>query len=106
MSAPARTEEDAGDTADQELEDEAERPQHRRREPDRAAVERGDVEEHHLGDGDGDEHGGDREHVRHARVDAGDELVVRPHEEREHARADGRVQHESGSRTASCARRP
>ena len=71
-----------------------ERPQHRRGERDRAAVQRRDVDEHHLGDRDRDEQRRDREDVRHARVDAGDELVVRPHEEADSTPVrEGRVEH-------------
>ena len=40
---------------------------------------------HHFGDRDRDQQRGDGEHVRHARVDAGDELVVRPHDEAQDA---------------------
>ena len=83
----------AGDAADGEQEDEADRPQHRRAELDRAAPHRGDPGEdlhagrhrdHHRG---GDEiglHGG-----RHAdRVH-----VVRPHDEADAADRDHRVGH-------------
>ncbi len=94
MSAPARAQEDPRHAADEELGHEGERPQHRRREADRSAVERRDDHEQQLGDRHGDEQRRDREDVRHARVDARDELVVRPDEEAQHARRDGRVEHD------------
>ena len=89
----AGAQEDARHAADQELGDEGQRPQHRRGQRDRAPVQRGDVDEHHLGDRDRDEQRRDREDVGHARIDAGDELVVRPDREAQHAGAERGVQH-------------
>ena len=79
---PARAEEDAGDAAEQELGDERQRPEHRRRQRDRAAVAAWRCSTNIISAiGIEMMQRGDREDVRHARVDAGDELVVRPHEE-------------------------
>ena len=85
MSASAGAQEDARDAADQELGDEGEGPEHRRGQRIVTAVQRRDVDEHHLGDRNRDEQRRDREDVGHARIDAGDELVVRPHREGQHA---------------------
>ena len=91
----ARAQRNAGDAPDEERKHEPERPEHRCRETDGSSVEGGDVQEHHLRDGDGDQHRGDGEHVRHPRVDARDELVMSPHEEGQHARGDGGQQDEA-----------
>ena len=86
-----RAQEDARHATQEELRHEREGPQHGCGECDGAAVERGDVDEEHLRDRNGDDERGDREQARHARVDAGDELVVRPHEEADDAGRDRRV---------------
>ena len=90
----AGAEEDPRHAADEELGDERQGPQHGRVQLDGAAVQRGDHHEEQLGDGHRDEQRGHREDVRHARVDARDELVVGPHEEAQHAGGHRRVEHD------------
>ncbi len=83
----------AGHAADGEQEDEADRPHHRHFERDRAAPHRGDPGEHL----DAGRHRDDqrRRHEVGAGVDAdaGDEHVVRPHHEADHADRHHRVDH-------------
>ncbi len=59
---------------------------------DRSTVERGDIQENHLGDRDRNQQRGDRKNIGHARVDARHELMVRPHDEAQEADGPRRVQ--------------
>ena len=84
---------DAGDAADREQEDEADRPQHRRLELDRAAPHRGDPGEDLHAGRHRDHHGGGDEIGLRRRGHADRVHVVRPHHEADAADRDHGVGH-------------
>ena len=104
-SSAERRQEQAGQAADREQADEAERVEHRRLERDRALVERRRPVEHLDRRGDRDREAEEREHHRRVRRVAGDEHVVAPDEEAEARDGQRSRRRRSCSRRSSCARR-
>ena len=90
-----RRQEQAGQAADREQPHEAVGVEHRRLERDGALVERGRPVEHLDRRRDGDREAEEREHHRGVGRDAGDEHVVRPHDEAEHGDRQRRERHEA-----------
>ena len=83
----------AGDAAHGEKEDEADRPQHRRFELDRAAPHGGDPAEHFDAGGHRDDHGGEDEIGLGVDRQAHRVHVVRPDQKADEADRDHRIGH-------------
>ena len=86
------TEENSRHAADHKLGNKSQRPEHWRLQMDRSAVQRCDVKKNHFRDGNGNQQGRDRKNIGHARIDPGNKLMMRPHDETQEADGPGRVQ--------------
>ena len=90
-----RGQEEAGQAADEEQPEEAVDVEHRRFEAERPAMQRGRPVEDLHGGGNRHREAQEREHHRGIHGDAGDEHVVRPHDEAEDGDGERREGHEA-----------